>query len=121
MAKVSATKITVVPHQDGVALHVPISGQQRIIILPAADAIEVSNRLGNAGVDSLNADALDRFPTVEEVKLLPFGHEAGPGHALLRLATSAGPILVRLDAKWLEALADVSAAALEFSKRSGSA
>jgi hypothetical protein len=121
LAKVTAEAIGIERRGDEIVIRIPVDGRQRAVVLPGREALRVSNTLGNAAVDALRSGDVDDLPDVLDIKLLPFGREAGAAHAAMRIETSVGPLLLRFDQRWLEAIEHAARAALENAQPSGSA
>ncbi|MES2137993.1 MAG: hypothetical protein V4502_13170 [Pseudomonadota bacterium] len=116
MAKITAADVGISIAGDEVRL--VVKGRAGSLRLAAADALLVSNGLGNAAVD-LIGDDIARLPRIEAVHLRPF---AEGGRALLRLTVSGlGPLTVVVDQYWLGALAEAAKAAIELSEAGGNA
>lgn len=103
--------------RDGDQVAFRIEGRAGSFRMDAADALALSNALGNAAVDALGDD-IGSIPLVQNVHLRPF---SSSGLALLRFATVHGPLTIAVDHHWLGALAAAAEAALELGEAAGNA
>lgn len=119
MAVLTTDDLEVIARGDGrVLLRAPIGGRRRDLIMEAEAAQRVGTVLANAGFDALGRDP--GFPQVARVRLKPYDDS---GCALLEftLERGHGPLLLRISAEQITALAQIAQAALEFSKPAGEA